>query len=43
MYMQHIYPDLVAHPGPVPNFAPNAGAAARETIRMQYAIALKAH
>ena len=43
MYTQHIYPDRAAHPGPVPNFAPNAGAAARETIRMQYTIALKAH
>jgi len=39
MYMQHIYPDRVGHPGPVPKFAPNAGDAARETIKMQYSIA----
>ena len=43
MCTQYMYPDRAAHPGPVSNFAPNAGDVARETIRMQYYIALKAH
>ena len=43
MYIQHVYPALIAHPGPVPNVALNTGSAARETIRIQYAIALKCH
>ena len=42
MYTQHIYSDCLAHLGSVPNFALNAGATHRETIRMQYSIALKA-
>jgi len=24
MYTQHVYPAYAAHPGPVPNFTPNA-------------------